>query len=403
MKLVKYKNKNEEINYLNTDIQIEIPEDYQEKDFRGVWVSNVVNIDLPNTENIEDYKKKVIKMFDTMEEYNLNKIFFQVRTTNDAFYKSKLNPYSRYLTGKEGKEPPFDILEWIIKESKSRNIEFHAWCNPYRVSVNGKLSIEDYLETCDDLNFAKKHPDYLILDKSGKLILNPEIKEVKEFIIDSMIELATNYNIDGIHFDDYFYPYSGLSETVNDLVGFSKREDKSLTIGDFRRGHVNDVIRGIYKGLKNIDPNLLFGVSPFGVWKNKATDVLGSNTAPGCSESYSNQFADSYLWIKEGIIDYVVPQIYWQFGHPVAPFGDIVDWWVSVCENTDVDLYIGHAAYRLGEDGDFENKLEIVNQVKYANKFSGVKGNVFFTYKNFIEDTKVKPGMDELRKLLNKE
>ena len=218
-----------------------------------------------------------------------------------------------------------------------------------------------------------------------------------------MVELATNYNIDGIHFDDYFYPYSGLSETVNDIVDYENREDKSVSLGDFRRGHVNDVIRGIYQEIKKIDSNLKFGVSPFGIWKNKTSDELGSNTAPACSESYSGQFADTYAWIKEGIIDYVVPQIYWQFGHKIAPFADICDWWVSVCKDTSVDLYIGHAAYRLGEEGDFENKLEIVNQVKYANQFDTVKGNVFFTHKNFIEDNKVKEGMKELKRLLNKE
>jgi uncharacterized lipoprotein YddW (UPF0748 family) len=403
MKLFKYKDNNEPINYLGTNRQIEIPKVYIKKDFRGVWVSNVINIDLPTVENIDDYKNKVIKMFDTLKEYNINMMFFQVRTTNDAFYKSKLNPYSRYFTGKEGLAPPFDILEWIINESKSRNIEFHAWCNPYRVSFNGKLSIEDYLKTCDDLNFAKKHPEYLILDKGGKLILNPTIKEVKQFIVDSVIELATDYGIDGIHFDDYFYPYSGLSETVNDLNEFDKREDKSISIGDFRRSHVSEVIRDIYNGLKKTNKNIKFGVSPFGIWKNKESDDLGSNTAPSCSESYYNQYADSYDWIKEGIIDYVVPQIYWQFGHPVAPFGDILNWWVSICEKSKVDLFIGHAAYRLGEDGDFENKLEIINQVKYSGQFDTVKGNIFFTYKNFIESTKVKPGMDELKRLLNKE
>ena len=127
---------------------------------------------------------------------------------------------------------------------------------------------------------------------------------------------------------------------------------------------------------KDKDKNLKFGISPFGIWKKKKSDELGSNSAPACSESYYGQFADSYYWIKEGIIDYIVPQIYWPFGHKIAPFADICDWWVAITKGTKVDLLIGHPAYRLGETGDFENKEEIVNQLKYANQYETVKGNV---------------------------
>ena len=401
MKLFKFKDSTEPINYLDTSKQIDIPEKYISKEFRAVWVSNVANIDLPTTEDIEAYQKRVIKLFDTFKEFNLNAVFFQVRTNNDAFYESKLNPYSRFFTGKEGRKPPFDVLKWVIEEARLRKLEFHAWCNPYRVSRDGKLSIDEYFKTCDDNNFAKKHPEYIVLDKGGKLILNPCKKEVKDFIVESMVELATNYNIDGIHFDDYFYPYSGLSDTVNDLNEFESREDKSLSLGDYRRKNVDEVIKGVYDALKTINPKLKFGVSPFGIWKNKDSDKLGSNTAPACSESYYGQYADSYKWIKDGIIDYIVPQIYWEFGHKIAPFADICDWWVSVCKDTNVDLYVGHAAYRYGNDGEFENELEIVNQLRYANKYKTVKGNVFFTAKTFIDKEKAMPGMEQLRKLLN--
>jgi len=400
MKLYKYL-ENSPINYLNTNKQIEIPENYIQKEYRVVWVSNVANIDLPTTENLLEYQEKVIKYFDTFVEFNLNTVFFQVRTNNDAYYESKLNPYSRFLTGEEGKKPPIDVFKWVIEEAKKRNLELHAWCNPYRVSVNGKLSIDDYLDTCDDNNFAKLHPEYLILDKGGKLILNPCIQEVKDFVIASMVELVTNYDVAGIHLDDYFYPYSGLSEEVNDLKDFNKRTDKSLSLGDFRRRHVSDLIKGINDAVHNVNKDLKFGVSPFGIWKNKDTDILGSNTAPACSESYYGQFADSYEWVKEEMLDYIVPQIYWPFGHKIAPFADILDWWANLVKGTNVDLLIGHPAYRLGEKGDFENDQELVNQIKYANSFESVKGNVFFTAKNFIEEDKKAQGMTKLKKLLN--
>lgn len=400
MKLFKFKNPTEPINYYKTNIQVEIPETYKEKPVRALWVSNVVNIDLPTTENIEDYQSKVLTMLDTCLSYNINTIFFQVRTTNDAFYESKLNPYSRYLTGKEGKKPPFDVLKWIIAEAKKRKIEFHAWCNPYRVSMNAKLTKDEYLEACDDLNFAKRHPELLVLDKKGQIILNPCKREVKDFIIESMLEIVRNYDVDGIHFDDYFYPYAGLDENENDLKDYELREDQSLSLGEFRRQNVSDVIQGVHQAMKRDFPKARFGVSPFGIWKNRANDPKGSNTDPACSQSYDNQYADALKWVKEGYVDYIVPQIYWEFGHKIAPFADILEWWVDACKDTNVDLYIGHGTYRYGNEGEFENPLEIVNQVKYANQYEIVKGNVFFTYKTFINQDQSKKGMEELKKLL---
>lgn len=400
MKLFSYKEA-KEIRYFNSDIQIEIPEQYHKKATRGMWVSNVANIDLPIIDELDNYKKHIIHMLDTCVSYNINTIYFQVRTTNDAFYVSRLNPYSRYLTGTEGLAPKEDILKWIITETKKRAISFHAWCNPYRISVNGDLSIGDYLQTCDDKNIAKQHPEYIVLDKSGKLILNPALKEVQTHIVESMRELIESYDVDGIHFDDYFYPYSGLDEVFNDIKEFEKQDIKDL--GDFRRDNVNKVIEGVHRMIKEVNPNLLFGVSPFGIWKNKNEDQYGSNTGKACSQSYYGQYADSVYWVEKNMIDYIVPQIYWEFGHKIAPFADVCDFWVDVCKNSNVDLLIGHAAYRLGNKGEFENKMEIVNQIKYANQFDTVKGNVFFTYKTFINKEQSLEGMQELKNVLHKE
>ncbi|MDA3931343.1 MAG: family 10 glycosylhydrolase [Tenericutes bacterium] len=399
MKLFKFIDK-EPVYYYKTSKQVEIPNEYHNKPFRAMWVSNVVNIDLPTIEDIDLYQNEIIKMLETCVEFNINAIFFQVRTTNDAFYESEFNPYSRYFTGKEGNKPPYDVLKWIISETRKRNIEFHAWCNPYRISMDGKLSVEDYLNTCDDMNFAKKHPEYIVLDQKGQLILNPAKKEVKDFIIDSMIEIVENYDVDGIHFDDYFYPYSGLDPKHDDYNEFKKQSE---SLEDFRRNNVNDIVRGVYKAVKAISKDLKFGISPFGIWKNKKPNEYGSHTALGCTESYYGLFTDTLAWIKEGTIDYVVPQIYWEFGHEIAPFADICDFWVEACAGSGVNLYIGHGAYRLGTKGEFLNKDELVNQVKYTNQYQEIDGNVFFTYKNFIEKEKAYPGMQALKILLNGE
>lgn len=392
---------NETIHYFNTDQPVVIPEVFSPKKVKALWVSNVLNIDLPMIEGDgTKYKQEILKMLDTCEAYGINTIYFQVRTTNDAFYHSKLNPYSRYFTGEEGIEPPFDVLKWVIAETKKRQIEFHAWCNPYRVSANASLSQEAYLKTCDDKNFAVRHPELLIQDKGGKLILNPAKDEVKQFIIYSMVELAMHYDIDGIHFDDYFYPYGGLHDEQNDLADYEQRHHPLESLGDFRRRQVNDVIKGVHEALKQMNPKLQFGVSPFGIWKNKTEDTYGSNTSPKCSESYHTQFADSVHWVQAGYVDYIVPQIYWPFGHPIAPFADICDFWVDVCKDTNVKLYIGHGAYRLGSEGEWENSEEIIDQLKYANQYKEVGGNVFFTYHTFTDEKQTKEGMDKLQKIL---
>src|SRR5690606_10070000 len=185
---------------------------------------------------------------------------------------------SRYLVEKEGQEPPFDILDFVLEEAKKRNIEIHAWCNPYRVSMQKDLSKAEYLETCDDLNFAKQHPEFVIVDKNGGLILNPAKKEVKDFIIESMLEILENYkDIAGIHFDDYFYPYAGLSETDNDLADY-EASGKAVSLDQFRRDQITEVIKRLNEEIKSKFSGKRFGVSPFGIWKNQASDPLGSNT-----------------------------------------------------------------------------------------------------------------------------
>jgi len=396
---VKHPSTLEEIKHFNSDEPILINEPLVAKPFKAMWVSNVVNIDLPVFDEIETYQNKIIEMLDVAEDYGLSALFFQVRTTNDAFYTSKLNPYSRYFTGKEGKKPPFDILPWIIEKTHERGLEFHAWCNPYRISVNGALSEKDYLDTCDALNFAKKHPECILKAKDSKLILNPARDEVKTLIIDSMVELAQHYAIDGIHFDDYFYPYGEIDDNQADLKEYAERTDLYQSLGDFRRDQVTHVIDGVYKALKKVNPNLRFGVSPFGIWKNKSSDPLGSNTDSKCSETYFHQYADTRKWITEKMMDYVVPQIYWPFSHPIAPFADICDWWADLCQAHGMDLYIGHGAYRLGRE-NFGNEDELVNQVGYAASKKSVKGHVFFTYNTFREPKDAKAGMNKLKVLL---
>lgn len=400
MKLYTFKEPNKPI--LDWDgNQVVIPKKYHEKPVRAFWVSNVVNIDMPNQLDLKKYKEKLKEIIETAKNYNINTIFFQVRTNNDAYYKSKLNPTSRYLVGKEGDPLLFDPLDWIVKEAHKNNIELHAWCNPYRVSM-ANHDKDEWLESASDLNLAKRRKDLLVLDTEGLIILNPAKAEVKQHIIDSMMEIIKNYDVDGIHFDDYFYPYKPLHHEHDDIEEYEKRKDKNQSLDDFRERQVDEVIKGVYDAVKAYNPKLQFGVSPFGVWKTNLSDPNGSRNVGGVYESGISQHANSYRWVKEGFIDYIVPQLYWDFAFEKAPFADMTNWWVDLCKGTNVKLYIGHGAYRLGKDGQYEDKMEIVNQVKYANQFKEVQGNIFFTYKTFVQDGPEKEGMLELKKLFNK-
>lgn len=400
MKLYTFKEPNKPI--LDWDgNQVVIPKKYYEKPVRAFWVSNVVNIDMPNQLDLKKYKEKLKEIIETAKNYNINTIFFQVRTNNDAYYKSKLNPTSRYLVGKEGDPLLFDPLDWIVKEAHKNNIELHAWCNPYRVSM-ANHDKDEWLESASDLNLAKRRKDLLVLDTEGLIILNPAKAEVKQHIIDSMMEIIKNYDVDGIHFDDYFYPYKPLHHEHDDIEEYEKRKDKNQSLDDFRERQVDEVIKGVYDAVKAYNPKLQFGVSPFGVWKTNLSDPNGSRNVGGVYESGISQHANSYRWVKEGFIDYIVPQLYWDFAFEKAPFADMTNWWVDLCKGTNVKLYIGHGAYRLGRDGQYEDKMEIVNQVKYANQFKEVQGNIFFTYKTFVQDGPEKEGMLELKKLFNK-
>ena len=224
MKLYTFKEPNKPI--LDWDgNQVVIPKKYHEKPVRAFWVSNVVNIDMPNQLDLKKYKEKLKEIIETAKNYNINTIFFQVRTNNDAYYKSKLNPTSRYLVGKEGDPLLFDPLDWIVKEAHKNNIELHAWCNPYRVSM-ANHDKDEWLESASDLNLAKRRKNLLVLDTEGLIILNPAKAEVKQHIIDSMMEIIKNYDVDGIHFDDYFYPYKPLHHEHDDIEEYEKEKIK---------------------------------------------------------------------------------------------------------------------------------------------------------------------------------
>jgi uncharacterized lipoprotein YddW (UPF0748 family) len=361
--------------------------------FRGVWVATVANIDIAKQSTIADYKDTFLNMLDTLEEYNLNTIVFQVRPTNDAFYKSELNPWSKYLSSIQGKDPGWDPLEWMIEESHKRGIEFHAWLNPYRVALEKVAagsydSKEELLGSLNDLNFAKKNPDKVVLGGDGIAILNPGEPSVKEFIVDTIEEIIVNYDVDAIHFDDYFYPYKGIANS--DQVTYNTYKQVGQSLNDWRRSNVDEVIKNISDLIK--DHNLenqkavQFGISPFGIWRNVGTDPIGSDT--NGSQSYDVQYADTRKWVKEEWIDYIAPQLYWKIGTSVADYVKLVPWWADVVKGTKVNLYIGQGFYRYddGTSGAWTSSYELQNQLNFNEDYPEVKGSILYSYKHLLRN-----------------
>ncbi len=359
---------------------------YNKQEFRGIWVATVANIDIGRYQTKAQYQKDFIEILDTIESYHFNALIFQVRPTSDAFYLSKLNPWSRYLTGVEGQSPGWDILSWMIEETKKRGISFHAWLNPYRVSLEriGNKTKDALLKSLSKKNFAYKHPDYVLVSNENEMFLNPGQPAVKQFIIDTIEEIISNYNVDGIHLDDYFYPYSGVKENSDEAIyQIYKKEGESL--GDFRRRNVNDVVKGIKDIIDKTGLEIQFGISPFGIWRNQTSDPKGSNTRG--TQSYDAQFADTRKWVKEEWIDYIAPQLYWEIGHPLADYETLVSWWNDVCQGTDVKLYTGHALYKYGTQSSFMHYKEIPNQILLNKDYDSIEGSIFFSYRHLTRNT----------------
>lgn len=402
---------------------VKIPTEYihPKNQFQSAWVATIANLNFPKPTDEAAFKASYLERLATFEEWNMNAMIFQVRPLLDAWYPSELNPWSEFLSGSQGKNPGYDPLAWMVDVTHEAGMEYHAWFNPYRVT-NTKLSTQTILdktglskeellaltipEQIDALakagilatdNYAVQHPDHVLMFDE-KFFLNPGIPEVQAQVIDSMKEVVENYDIDAIHFDDYFYPYR-LSETNyfgmnnEDEETFKKYGSGYTDIEEWRRDNITDLVSGVKAMLDQHNQEnkkaVQFGISPFGIWEHKALDPRGSNTPTGSSKSYSNSiFADTYKWIKEGLIDYVTPQIYWSFDQAAAPYGELTRWWNDVAEGTNTQVYIGHANYKHVSNGGWDvswlNPEEIPNQIKFNQNYPAIKGSTLFSYNDIM-------------------
>ena len=365
-----------------------------DNELRGVWIASVLNINFPSKTGltVDEMQSEIDNIVKTCKEANLNAIFFQVRPTGDALYDSAIFPTSKYLTGKQG-DPfrgGFDPLKYIIEAAHAENIELHAWINPYRITNEANQS----LDTLASSNPAVKHPEWVVKYADGKYYYNPGIPDVQQLITDGVTEIVKKYDVDGIHFDDYFYPYPVSGAKFDDDSAYKKYGSAYKTVDDFRRASVNKLVETVYKEIKKIDPAVRFGISPFGIWANKS-DKTPSGSKTSGFESYYSLYSDAKAWINGGYIDYICPQIYWDFAKTVARYDVLVRWWSAAVDGTDVDLYIGHAIFT--GSSAFKDEVEIPRQVEYARNYMGVAGSVFYGYADLTANTyKIKDNLAKL-------
>lgn len=360
----------------------------QTNEMSAAWVSTVYNLDWPSSNsknNPQMQKQELINMLDKLKETGINTIVLQVRPKADALYKSSINPWSDVLTGTAGKDPGYDPLKFAIEEAHKRNMDIHAWFNPYRVTTSGtdfnKLAVNSP---------ARLHPEWVI-SYNNKLYYDPGLPEVRKHVVDTVTEVVRNYNIDGIHFDDYFYPDSNFtdSQTYN-------KYGNGMEKGDWRRSNVNNLLKDVKTSIKSIKPNVKFGVSPSGIWRNKSSDLTGSDTRG--SESYSTQYADTRYWIKNNLIDYVTPQLYWPIGYSVADYSKLVSWWANEVSGSNVNLYIGQGIYKQGT-GDWVGQDiagQIIQQVNLNRQYSNIKGSMYFSAKDIMSNKKLQEDLKTL-------
>ena len=337
-------------------------------DMRAVWVSTIFNLDYPSTKNnITAQQDEFIQRLDSLQAMGINTVIVQVRPKADALYRSSINPWSEVLTGVQGKDPGYDPMAFMIQEAHKRGMAFHAWLNPYRVTTSGTD-----LSQLSANHPARNNPSWT-LSYGGKLYYNPEVEGVKQHIVETVKEIAKNYEVDGIHFDDYFYP-SGYP--------LPSGEVRDGNVANMRRSAINDMVQRVSAAIKNVNTtygkSIKFGISPPGIWKNSTSDMTGSMTSG--NESYYSVYADSRTWIKNGWVDYIVPQIYWKVGHAKADYETLVNWWSNEVAGTNVKLYIGQGIY------SEEVAKQIGTQLGINKNYSAVKGSIFFSLRNLVND-----------------
>ncbi len=326
---------------------------YPKREFRGAWIQ-CVNGQFQGMPT-EKMKKVLVSQLDNLQKAGINAIIFQVRAEADALYKSPYEPWSRFLTGVQGKAPSpmWDPLQFMIEECHKRNMELHAWINPYRAKTKGTGALSP-------MHPYSKNPE-LFVQYAGQLYFDPGLPESRKYICKIVRDIVTRYDVDAIHMDDYFYPYPNPGEEFPDNVSFAAYGRGFTRRADWRRDNVNVLIKEIHETVRECKPWVKFGVSPFGIYRNKKNDPNGSET--NGLQNYDDLYADVLLWVNNGWVDYNIPQIYWEIGHPAADYDTLIRWWAR--HSAARPLYIGQDVIRTVSKADLMNPNQSQIPAKY--------------------------------------
>ncbi|MDR2806477.1 MAG: family 10 glycosylhydrolase, partial [Dysgonamonadaceae bacterium] len=364
------------------------------REMRATWIATVGGIDFPKQSGAAGQKAELIKMLDSIAVLKLNTVFFQVRSRCDAMYNSAYEPWSSDLKNARGTNPGWDPLQFVIDESHKRGIECHAWLNPYRYNNSGS----DWSGANNSpLNYSQTHPDWLLYYTSiptPYIILDPALAEVRMRIKSIVGDILSKYDVDGIIFDDYFYPYGGT--TTQDATSVTKYKPTGMDVHDWRRDNVNRMIADVYDTIQTVRPWVTFGVSPFGIWTINTTVAsregipLPSGITGG--NMYQQIYCDPVAWLKQGTVDYISPQLYWKIGGS-QDYNTLCPWWANLSNQFGVQFYSSMGIYRYAENnpnnvGYYQNVPEFANQA-LRNRSSAkddAPGHVFYNTLAWVYD-----------------
>lgn len=382
---------------------------------RGVWLATVSRLDWPPIASVNAsspairiaQQQDALKgKLDKLKSLGINTVFFQVKPDGTALWPSKILPWSDMLTGNIGEDPGYDPLQFMLDEAHKRGMKVHAWFNPYRVSVNTKPSTVTELNRTLSQNPASVfvlHRDW-IRTAGDRFVLDPGIPEARSWITSIVAEVVAHYPIDGVQFDDYFYAESSGS-MLNDGETFKKYGQGFGSKADWRRHNTQLLIEQVSRTIKQLKPEVEFGVSPAGVWRNRSHDAAGSDTRGAAA--YDEAYADTRLWVQQGLLDYIAPQIYWPFARDAARYDVLAKWWADVVKPTNTRLYIGVALYKVGEPSKNEPDWtinggvpELKKQLDLNESMPQINGTILFR-ENYLNQPQTQEAVNYLRNRWN--
>ncbi|MEU7027413.1 family 10 glycosylhydrolase [Streptomyces sp. NPDC046275] len=352
-------------------------------EFRGMWIATVTNRDYPSRPGLTAaaQRAELIALLDLAVRRRMTAVLFQIRPSADALWPSPYEPWAQCLTGVQGRDPGWDPLGTAVTEAHARGLELHAWCNPYRVAGHadpGRLAPG---------HPVRRHPEWALVH-DGRLLYNPGLPEVRRHVQDAMLDAVRRYEVDALHWDDYFYPYPVAGQVIDDDAAFARYGAGFADRAEWRRHNTDLLVSETAARLRRVRPGVAFGISPFGIWRNASTDPAGSVTRSGV-QTYDDLYADTRRWVREGWIDYVLPQLYWNIGFPSADYAELVRWWDATVRGTGVRLYLGEALYKVGDPAQPEawrDPRELARHVELARRHPGVGGHCYFAAREVAKD-----------------